>query len=289
MLKIKHVRSADCVVAGFRWHKTGPGELVGSLLLGLYVAMMVMLSLKRFHDRPRFRRVYLGLNLVIRKAVYSIFERPASYLITLLTTNLAFKRLIAPAIAGFALLMVGVTFLLSSPTARYLVDPERILENGLRTDWYLADRYWDARREGAAPSVVPSVPSVPSEYLDLGATSLKVFVPILGEENYRIAQRSPEVAQPDSLGGAAWRAVRRAANLARHRDFYRARLGEAVLPVASAVFAEPTGQAQGVLMTVVLPEGLAGQQTIHVDVRASTVASDTSWAARGVVPVVFGR
>jgi ATP-dependent DNA ligase len=36
MLKIKHVRTADCVVAGFRWHKTGPGELVGSLLLGLY-------------------------------------------------------------------------------------------------------------------------------------------------------------------------------------------------------------------------------------------------------------
>lgn len=36
MLKIKHVRSADCVVAGFRWHKNGPGTLVGSLLLGLY-------------------------------------------------------------------------------------------------------------------------------------------------------------------------------------------------------------------------------------------------------------
>jgi ATP-dependent DNA ligase len=36
MFKIKHVRTADCVVAGFRWHKTGPGTLVGSLLLGLY-------------------------------------------------------------------------------------------------------------------------------------------------------------------------------------------------------------------------------------------------------------
>jgi ATP-dependent DNA ligase len=36
MLKIKHARTADCVVAGFRWHKNGPGELVGSLLLGLY-------------------------------------------------------------------------------------------------------------------------------------------------------------------------------------------------------------------------------------------------------------
>jgi ATP-dependent DNA ligase len=36
MLKIKHARTADCVVAGFRWHKAGPGELIGSLLLGLY-------------------------------------------------------------------------------------------------------------------------------------------------------------------------------------------------------------------------------------------------------------
>ena len=36
MIKVKHVRSADCVVAGFRWHKNGPGTLVGSLLLGLY-------------------------------------------------------------------------------------------------------------------------------------------------------------------------------------------------------------------------------------------------------------
>jgi ATP-dependent DNA ligase len=34
MTKVKHVRSADCVVAGFRWHKSGP--IVGSLLLGLY-------------------------------------------------------------------------------------------------------------------------------------------------------------------------------------------------------------------------------------------------------------
>jgi ATP-dependent DNA ligase len=38
MLKIKHAREADCVVAGFRWHKNGPGTRVGSLLLGLYDA-----------------------------------------------------------------------------------------------------------------------------------------------------------------------------------------------------------------------------------------------------------
>jgi ATP-dependent DNA ligase len=37
MIKVKHVRTADCVVAGFRWHKSGK-DAVGSLLLGLYDA-----------------------------------------------------------------------------------------------------------------------------------------------------------------------------------------------------------------------------------------------------------
>ena len=33
--KVKHTRTADCVVGGYRLHKRGP-DLVGSLLLGLY-------------------------------------------------------------------------------------------------------------------------------------------------------------------------------------------------------------------------------------------------------------
>jgi len=36
MFKVKHERDCDCVVAGFRWHKKGEGEAIGSLLLGLF-------------------------------------------------------------------------------------------------------------------------------------------------------------------------------------------------------------------------------------------------------------
>ena len=36
MIKVKHERTCDCVVGGFRWHKNGEGKLLGSLLLGLY-------------------------------------------------------------------------------------------------------------------------------------------------------------------------------------------------------------------------------------------------------------
>ena len=35
MFKVKHERTADCVVAGYREHKSGP-DTIGSLLLGLY-------------------------------------------------------------------------------------------------------------------------------------------------------------------------------------------------------------------------------------------------------------
>ena len=38
MLKIKHTRTADCVVAGFRWHKNGRDTHIGSLILGLFDA-----------------------------------------------------------------------------------------------------------------------------------------------------------------------------------------------------------------------------------------------------------
>jgi ATP-dependent DNA ligase len=36
MFKVKHARTCDCVVGGFRWHKNGEGTALGSLLLGLY-------------------------------------------------------------------------------------------------------------------------------------------------------------------------------------------------------------------------------------------------------------
>ena len=36
MLKVKHERDCDCVVAGFRWYKESEGQAIGSLLLGLY-------------------------------------------------------------------------------------------------------------------------------------------------------------------------------------------------------------------------------------------------------------
>ncbi|MGK2903576.1 MAG: ATP-dependent DNA ligase, partial [Mycobacterium sp.] len=55
MFKIKHVRTADCVVAGYRTH-TSSNATVGSLLLGLYRADGVLASVGVIGAFPMARR-----------------------------------------------------------------------------------------------------------------------------------------------------------------------------------------------------------------------------------------
>ena len=64
MIKVKHARTADCVVAGFRWHKDGEGKRVGSLLLGLY------------DDRKRLHHVGVtsAFNVKTREELVTLLE-----------------------------------------------------------------------------------------------------------------------------------------------------------------------------------------------------------------------
>lgn len=55
MFKVKHERTADCVVAGYRVHKTAPNR-VGSLLLGLYNDEGVLASVGVIGAFPLARR-----------------------------------------------------------------------------------------------------------------------------------------------------------------------------------------------------------------------------------------
>jgi ATP-dependent DNA ligase len=66
MLKVKHERECDCVVAGFRWHKNGKDTAVGSLLLGLYddagalqhVGVCASFPMKKRQDLVQFLAPY---------------------------------------------------------------------------------------------------------------------------------------------------------------------------------------------------------------------------------------
>ena len=62
MLKLKHERTADCVVAGYRTHKSS-AELVGSLLLGLYDADGVLANVGVIGAFPMARRAELFAEL----------------------------------------------------------------------------------------------------------------------------------------------------------------------------------------------------------------------------------
>jgi len=63
MIKIKHARTVDCVVAGFRWYKDGKGTLVGSLLLGLHDNEGVLHHVGICGSFTRARRAELVLEL----------------------------------------------------------------------------------------------------------------------------------------------------------------------------------------------------------------------------------
>jgi ATP-dependent DNA ligase len=60
--KVKHARTADCVVAGYRLHKRGP-ELIGSLLLGLYTQDGELASVGVVGAFPMARRRELFIEL----------------------------------------------------------------------------------------------------------------------------------------------------------------------------------------------------------------------------------
>jgi ATP-dependent DNA ligase len=62
MFKIKHDRTADCVVAGYRVHKSGP-DAIGSLLLGLYDANGSLASVGVIGAFPMARRKELFAEL----------------------------------------------------------------------------------------------------------------------------------------------------------------------------------------------------------------------------------
>jgi len=72
MLKVKHERDCDCVVAGFRWHKKGECTLVGSLLLGMFddagalqhVGVCASFSMKKRRELADFLKPYRSNALV---------------------------------------------------------------------------------------------------------------------------------------------------------------------------------------------------------------------------------
>ena len=255
-----------------------------ALMLVTYAVSVVMLSLKRYHDRPGFRAVYLRLNRGFSRVMYTLFAQPASYLSMLLTTNATSRTAIGPILLGAAVFMGAVAYQTTQPLTIYLMIPERITEDALRTDFRESDRYRDEWTEGGAPTLLASIPT---ETLDSGTATVPIFFPLTGDDEHRMETRYPPGEQPDSISDDAWRQLRRAAYLRRAERYFRVRVNDgSPLRVQELVRMEPAGQRHGLLLTVELPSTLApGRHTLYLDRRASTEASDTSWVPRAAIPM----
>jgi len=66
MFKIKHERTADCVVAGYRLHKSGP-DAIGSLMLGLYndAGQLVSVGVIGAFSQARRRELFTELQPLV--------------------------------------------------------------------------------------------------------------------------------------------------------------------------------------------------------------------------------
>ena len=257
---------------GGRIGLAGVFAIVVGALATSWLATVSMLALKRYHDRPGFQRAYLRANGMLRKGLYTVFEQPANYLSTLLTTN-ASRASILPLVAGTAVMCAGVYYIMTRPSSRLLIDPSRIAEAALMEEVRRPSRY---RSEWAAGTFVID-PAIEREFVPAAEPLLRISLPVLGEDGYWL---DAGAARLDGLPDAAFRARRFAAELDAARAYWRISLDGREATPTQFVAGSPSGQAApgyyAYLDVSALPPGphLLGVATRR----------DTGYALRAVIP-----
>lgn len=250
------------------------GIVVGALTIS-WLATVSMLALKRYHDRPGFQRAYLRANDMLRKGLYTVFEQPANYLSTLLTTN-ASKASVLPLVAGMAVMFAGILYIMTRPSSRLLIDPSRIAESALMEEVRRPSRYRSEWTEGEF--VVD--PAIERELVPLSEPLLRASLPMLGEDDYWLDELNPEAEGLDGLPDASYRARRFAAKLAAARRYWRVSLdGREAVPATFAA-GSPAGQdASGFFAYVDVSSLPPGPHLLEV-----ATLRDTGYAPRAVIP-----
>ncbi len=250
-------------------------------LLGLsavvYTGIPAMPMLKRYHGRPGFRHAYLALNSVYSKSVYTIFEQPITYLITILSTNIStWKAAIGPAILGYFVLLAMVGFLFSKPATGYLVNPERITSIPLRTDLRDPSRY----RSEWVREQLNIHPSIETEFVTNTAEPLLLSLPMLGEDEHQRDMLFPQPDSLDELSDPDRKQVERAASIEAGRRYWRLHVDDTLTLLDDFIGGNPAGQsAYGYMAYIDVEELAKGPHMLRLD-----VARDTGWKERAAVP-----
>lgn len=222
----------------------------------------------------------LRLSRYLRRATFTLFERPATVLQGILQTNVPTRRLVGPALVAYAVLFGGMAYVQTRPMVRVLQRYDRIAERAARENLYAPARYREAWPEGDFVAVDPYVERervAAGEYLD-------VYLPELGETELRVDAIDGEFDRLTDMPDDAYRGFRQNRRLATYATYYRFRLGDTSLTPVAMQSARVPGQRYAVRATLVLPEGTRGMAPLYIDERAR--GSDTArFVPRAVIPL----
>ncbi len=259
-------------------------KVIGGIGLVIYLAQLLLLYFvdkgKAFAKTP-----YLEISQVMRVVMFHVFTYPITYLTTVSATNSTAKGsktfLIAMGIgaAGGLVGLAGV-----GPLGMALMHIERLPRDHARADRYFEARYQDRWSDDQ----VALMPYVLHEEVAAGST-LEVFVPMLGEDEYRVGKRKPEIERPDDLSDAEWTKRKSRAWVDAYGEYLQIRMDSTVLLVQELMMHRPPRGYEGVRVLVRVPPGLSGRHELWIRVRESADAGALGFADKAVVPLlVYG-
>ena len=230
--------------------------------------------------------LYLRISRWFRKATYTIFEYPATYLQTVLMTNTKWGASWGVLLGGYIVLMGGMLYVMTRPGVAALTDADQFDRHALDTARYRVERY----RAEWAEGYFPVHAFVEREALAPDQTTIAVYVPILGEDEYRMDARHDgggdgADADEELSADEAYHA-KRARRLATDRGYYRFEVdGRTVAPRQFNYYRSARVRDA---VRAVLPLPPASRGDVRVAVYTLAPGDTTAWTPRAVVPLVRG-
>ena len=264
---------------------TVPFQYVLYAIGGAFVlawATSVALLTPALKRRPWAEPLYLRISRVFRKATYTVFEYPATYLQTVLMTNTKWSGSWGVLLGGYLVLLAGMLYVMTRPAMATLVDADRIDRQALDTARYRVERYRAEWPEAYSPVHA----FVEDGTLAPGQTSVAVYVPILGEDDYRMDARHDDEDGADDEGlseDEAYRAAR-ARRLATDRGYYRFEVDGRVVTPTQFNYYRSARVPDAVRAVLPLPAALP--EAFHVTVYTQGAGKAGDWTARAALPLL---
>lgn len=224
-------------------------KVICGTLVGTWVLSMILL-VPAIRERPGMEAVYLRASRISRKVLYTVFERPSVTLQTILMTNHSGGSMAKVGGVAYVIILVGGMAFLINSRVMHLSNGERLWRDALDETHHDTRHYRDQWREDH----LALHPYVASEVLEDGGP-LVVYIPLLGEDEYQIGERSTDFEAPEGATDAEERRALQLHGLAADRDYFRFEIaGQPVEPEAFQ-WDGAAGAVRGVRAVLPVPRG----------------------------------